>query len=56
VIAAATIAIIALHGYLWVRRETELIEANARDDLVVRGRALRPALVKIWATGGMIAQ
>jgi signal transduction histidine kinase len=51
-ISAGTIVILAVYGYLSIRRETELIEANTRDNLSAMGRALRPAIVKVWTTEG----
>jgi signal transduction histidine kinase len=51
-ITAGTILILAAYGFLSIRRETEIIEANTRDNLSAMGRALRPAMVKVWTTEG----
>jgi two-component system, NtrC family, sensor kinase len=51
-ITVSTAFVLAIHGYLSIRRETLLIEANTRDDLSAMGRALRPAMVKVWTTEG----
>jgi two-component system NtrC family sensor kinase len=51
-IAACTIAILALTGYLSVRREIELIESSANEHLAITGRSLRPALLQSWARDG----
>lgn len=51
-LAAAMVAILFATGIVWIRREIELVETDAREDLSIIGRALRPALVRVWTVDG----
>ena len=48
----AITAILAVHGYIEIRREIEHYETDMREDQRIIGRVLRPALTSIWRSQG----
>lgn len=52
VLGAAIVLVLGTTGGLWIQREVRLHEDGAREDLVIMGRAIRPALVQTWRAEG----
>lgn len=52
VLGITLVVVLGAAGAIWVHREVALNEANAREDLLIMGRALRPALVQTWRIEG----
>ena len=48
----AITAILAVHGYIEIRREIEHYETDMREDQRIIGRVLRPALTSVWRSQG----
>jgi two-component system NtrC family sensor kinase len=51
-LTAGIVVSLAVVGVVWVGRESTLIEANARKNLSIMGRSLRPALIITWRREG----
>jgi signal transduction histidine kinase len=51
-ILAAMLLVFAVRGYQAARRQMEVAEHRARENALLVGRALRPALVEIWRQEG----
>jgi len=51
-VAAGLLLLLAVDGYLTVRREISLFEADKRHDALLLGNAVRGVLAEAWLTGG----
>ena len=48
IIILGIIIILAVNGYISIRRDTEILEANMRRDAQLMGRSLRDLIADVW--------